>query len=256
MQQPKFTILAYRGGAGERPENTVAAFEHALSLDTNYMLDLDVRLSRDGVPVVLHDDTLDRTTNGSGAVANYTQEELTRFDAGYRFADSSGAFPFRDRGLRISTLESVLETFPQSRFNVDLRANDGRYPPAIIDVIERCQAVDRVILVSEHDAMVATCRRLRPDWRYGAATNEVRRIVLASRLRLARFVHAPADAFMIPEFHEGRRVLDERLLAELHRRGKQVWVWIVNEPSDATRLRAMGVDGVFTEFPSRMTGLR
>ena len=81
---------------------------------------------------------------------------------------------------------------------------------------------------------------------------EVRKIVFANKLRLQRLVSTPADIFMIPEMHNQMRVLDERLLNELHRRGKRVWVWVVNANADVERLRAQGVDGVFTEFPERI----
>jgi glycerophosphoryl diester phosphodiesterase len=119
-------------------------------------------------------------------------------------------------------------------------------------VIERCRAYDRVIVVSEHDAIVAAARRQRPGWCYGAPMGEVRGIVVAARLRLAWLARTRADIFMIPETHEGRQVLDDRLLNVLHRRGKKVWIWVVNQPADVGRLRRLGVDGIFTEYPQRI----
>jgi len=247
-----FSWIAYRGGAGERPENTECAFEHALSLSPGIVLDLDVRLSRDGVPVVIHDDLLERTTDGVGPVAEHSLAEIERLDGGFHFNPGDGTFPFRGRDLRVPTLAQVLQRFPTARLNVDIRANDPSHPAKIIETIETQRAAERVIMVSEHDAMLAACRRLRPDWTYGAAMGEVRKIVFANKLRLQRLITTPADIFMIPETHGQMRVLDARLLRELHRRGKKVWVWIVNDPAGVARLRDLGVDGVFTEFPRRM----
>ena len=252
MFDDDFTLIAYRGGAGERPENTECAFEHALSLSDRIVLDLDVRLTRDGVPVVIHDELLERTTDGSGPVCERSLAEVERLDAGYRFEAGDDDFPFRGQGLQVPTLSHILQRFPAARFNVDIRADDVDHPAKIVRTIEEQGAADRVIMVSEHDRMIATCRRLRPDWQYGAPMGEVRKIVFASKLRLQRLVSTAADIFMIPETHNQMRVLDERLLHELHRRGKKVWVWIINENADVERLRAQGVDGVFTEFPQRI----
>src|SRR5262245_27778003 len=106
--------IAHRGGARLRPENTMAAFAHAVSLGVD-AIELDVRLSRDREPVVIHDATLDRTTDAQGAVANLTAAELARVDAGARFA-ASGDIPARDRG--IVTLAEVLARWPQVPFVV------------------------------------------------------------------------------------------------------------------------------------------
>ncbi len=247
-----FTIAAYRGGAAERPENTLCAFEHAFGLSQQIVLDLDVQLTRDHIPVVIHDAALERTTDGQGLVADHSAAQIAKLDAGYRFTGPDGSFPYRAQGHQVPTLDQVFRKFPAARFNVDLRANDPRYPEAILNVIASHGAQDRVIVVSEHDAMIQACRKLQPKWKYAAPMGEARTFVFGTKLRLQWFVPTPADYFMIPESHGRMRVLDERLISALHRRGKQVWVWTVNDLQDVQRLRAMGVDGVFTEFPERI----
>ena len=252
MPDEAFTLIAYRGGAGERPENTLVAFEHALSLSAKIVIDLDLQVTADGAVVVIHDSTLERTTNGTGLVAEHSLAEITRLDAGYRFQASAGQLPYRGQGLEIPTLENVLKTFSAARFILDLRANDPSQVELVMRIVDDCRAADRVIIVSEHDAMIARFRRLRPQWRFGAPTNEVRKIVLASKVLLHSFVSAPASYFMIPESHGRLRVLTPRLLGELQRRNKRTWVWTINESDDARRLRDLGVDGIFTDYPARL----
>src|SRR5688500_14533027 len=100
-------VYAHRGGAALAPENTIAAFDNGLALGADG-LELDVRMARDGVPVVHHDAVLERTTDGRGPVSALTAEELARLDAGHKFADASGAFPFRGQGIGVPRLEEVV----------------------------------------------------------------------------------------------------------------------------------------------------
>jgi glycerophosphoryl diester phosphodiesterase len=106
-------VFAHRGGAALAPENTVVAFEGGLSHGADGM-ELDVHLSRDGVPVVIHDGKVDRTTNGRGEVASFSAAELATLDAGFHF-NPSGGFPFRDLGHGVPTLEAVLARWPAAR---------------------------------------------------------------------------------------------------------------------------------------------
>ena len=119
---PRPVVIGHRGCAGEVPENTLASFEAGLAAGAA-ILESDVHVSRDGVPVLIHDDVVDRVTDGSGPVADLDLAELSRLDAGHRF-ERDGRHPFRGRGLRIPTLEQALRTFPAARFNLELNARD------------------------------------------------------------------------------------------------------------------------------------
>src|SRR5918911_3284289 len=119
--------LAHRGASALAPENTIEAFRLALEAGAGG-LELDVHMTRDGHIVVIHDATVDRTTNGSGAVSEMTFDELRRFDAGHNFSPDGGPTrPYRGRGVRVPTLGEVLEEFPGVAVNIDLK--DG--PPGI-----------------------------------------------------------------------------------------------------------------------------
>jgi len=241
----QFEIIAYRGGAGERPENTVEAFSHALSLSPDVILDLDVQESKDGTLMVIHDATLERTTDGSGSVSDNSAEALRTLDAGFHFLDDAGRPAFRGRGVTVPTLEDVLRSFPDARFIVDIRSEDLAQADRVVALLERLDVSHRVIVASEADTSVDRCRDRHPEWCYGAPTGEVRRVVFGGQPRVS-------PVFMIPEYHNGIQVLSEGLVERLHADGGKVWIWTVDDPAVVKRLREMGVDGVFTNFPERL----
>src|SRR5687768_4901748 len=107
-------LFGHRGASGERPENTLPAFERALAQGVSY-LEMDCHATRDGEIVVLHDAELERTTDGEGVVSEHSYAELERLDAGYRFTPDGRAFPFRGAGIRIPRLVEVLTAYPQAR---------------------------------------------------------------------------------------------------------------------------------------------
>src|SRR5690349_12465081 len=176
-------VYAHRGGAALRPENTIAAFDYGLSLGADG-LEFDVRLSRDGVVVVHHDETLERTTNAAGAVSSLTAEELSRVDAGHSFSPAEarrssapaadGPFPYRGLGHGIPTLRQALSRYPGIPLIVELKANDPELARATIAEIRAARATDRVALGSFGWRVLRTARGLEPSLRTGASREEVR----------------------------------------------------------------------------------
>ena len=146
-------VFAHRGGAALRPENTMAAFDHGLSLGADG-LELDVHLSRDGVVVVHHDDTLERTTNAHGPLAARTADELARVDAGYRFTPRrDGAapdYPFRGQRIGIPRFRDVLERHRHARVIIELKTPEAELARRTIDDVRAAGALERVVLGSFH----------------------------------------------------------------------------------------------------------
>ena len=241
----QFELIAYRGGAGERPENTIEAFAHAVALSPEIILDLDLQFSKDHVVVVFHDMTIDRTTNGSGNISDFNFGELKKFDAAYHFLDPFNQYQFRGKGLTISTLEEVLTEFPNSRFILDIRRDDAAHLKNIIDLVERLQAADRVVIVSESDQVISNCRELKADWTYGAPTNEARMVLFGS-------MQPVSPSFMLPAKHNNIEVVSQKLIDALHKWNRKIWVWTIDDPDDFARLKNMNVDGLFTNYPERM----
>jgi glycerophosphoryl diester phosphodiesterase len=239
-------LIAHRGGAALAPENTLPAFMLAAEAWAADMIELDVRATRDGVCVVIHDPTVNRTTDGDGAVADLTLEELRRFDAGYRYTPDGGTtFPFRGRGITIPTFDEVLEALPHMRLTVEVKTAAAQ--EALFDAIERHVAGDRIVAAGMDEAD----RNLfgRHTGAVSASAQQVRSFYILHRLRLDGFVRFPADAVQVPEHHHGRRVVSPAFVRSLHRQGVQVHVWTVNDDADMRRLLAWGVDGLVTDRP-------
>ena len=163
MRHPYFdvatpTVIGHRGSAGEAPENTLASFALGLKAGAA-ILESDVHLTRDGVPVLLHDDLVDRTTDGSGRVAELSLTRLHALDAGHRFnTDGGRSYPFRGRGLRVPTLEEALAAFPDARFNLELKEGVPGLVERCLEVIEKSRSAIRTLLTAGDDALMTELR--------------------------------------------------------------------------------------------------
>jgi glycerophosphoryl diester phosphodiesterase len=244
-----FRIVAYRGGGGERPENTLAAFEQASSLGAEVVLELDVRRTADGVLVAMHDADVGRTTDGQGLVASFSYERLRRLNAGYHF-DPAGGFRWRGAQLRVPRVAEVLSAFPQQRVVLDVHSDHPSIAAELTALVRAQQAAERVVIASELSHVVHAVKRLQPSLLVCGTAGQLLSRVLLERVRLDRFAPATGGVLMIPEIHRSLRVLSPRFLRQAHARGERVWVWVVEHVSELGRLRALGVDAVFTPFPS------
>lgn len=239
-------LIAHRGGAGLAPENTLAAFRQAVEVWGADMVELDVHATSDGRCVVIHDATLERTTNGTGRIADLPFDAIRDLDAGYHFTTDGGrTYPFRGRGLSIPTIEEVLEALPDTPLIVEVKA--GAAQRSLFAAIERYKAKDRVIVAGMHD---------RDRTLFGshggpisASAEQVAAFLRFHALRLSGFWRMEADVVQIPEHHERRRLVTKSLVRALHAQGIPVHVWTVNVESDMHRLLDWGVDGLVTDRP-------
>lgn len=249
LQGDRPLVLAHRGGADLAPENTMAAFQNAVDLGVD-ILELDVHTTADGTVVVIHDESVDRTTDGTGAVHDSTLADLRQLDAGYEFSPDNGqTFPFRGQGIGIPTLEEVFAAFPDMRINVEIKQSDPPIEAAVLEVIERAGAQQRVLVGSEYDDVMARFRSLAPDIATSAATNEVRNFYLAQLLRVSAIYRPLADAFQVPEYSGSTHVVTPSFVDAAHHHGVKVHVWTVNDAETMQRLLDIGVDGIITDRP-------
>jgi glycerophosphoryl diester phosphodiesterase len=251
---PVPTVIGHRGAAGERPENTLESFERALAQGAA-VIESDVHRTRDGALVLIHDDVLERTTDGLGRVADRTLAELRALDAGHCFSPApEGGFPFRGRGLRIPTLDEAFDRFPGVRMNLELKE---RLPGLVEDAVETVRRAGReetVLLAAADDALMAELRaRLE---RTG-----VRPAVGASAGDVLAFVRAALDgkppppgpmALQVPTDVGGRPLVTPRFVEHAHAHGLVVHVWTVNDTDEMHRLLDLGVDGLMSDFPGRL----
>lgn len=241
-------LIAHRGGAALAPENTLLAFRRALEWWRADILEVDVQPTADGEAVVIHDPTLDRTTDGAGPVSAHTFAQLKRYDAGFRFSPDGRTFPLRGRGERIVSFDQLLAAFPASRINVEVK--DGRAADRVWETIQEHRATRRVLVAAE---------RLRNRRRFAAypgpvsaAREEMLPFWVAHRVGLPGLYTPPVDALQVPEQSGGVRVVSPRLVRHAHARNLPVHVWTINESADMERLLAWGVDGIISDRPDRL----
>jgi glycerophosphoryl diester phosphodiesterase len=249
-------VYAHRGGAAFRPENTIAAFDHGLSLGADG-LEFDVRLSRDGVVVVHHDATLERTTNGRGSLAACTADELAHTDAAHWFTPADKprpkrrdavSYPYRGQGHGIPRLQQVLSRYPGVPLIIELKVNDPELARRTIQEIRTARAQDRVALGSFGWRVLRAARKLEPGIPTGASREEVRLALYRSWLRWPLGKEAYRE-FQVPERSGPTRVVSRNFIRHAHRVGLPVKVWTVNDPDDMRRLLEWGVDALISDRP-------
>jgi glycerophosphoryl diester phosphodiesterase len=248
-------VFAHRGGAKLAPENTMAAFANGLALGADG-LECDVHLSGDGVPVVIHDKTLDRTTDASGPVGARSAEELSRVDAGFRFTASDGTTPFRGRGIGVPTLEQVLGEFPDVRVIVEMKQGEPALARGVIAAIHRTNSMDRVCVGSFYRRGLQVVRAEEPAVATSASEHEARWTLYRSWCRWPLGARRPYCAFQVPETAGRLRVVSPAFVAQAHRDGARVDVWVIDAAADIRRLWAWGVDGVITDRPDVAVAVR
>jgi glycerophosphoryl diester phosphodiesterase len=244
-------VIAHRGASAYAPENTLPAFELAVQQGAD-AFELDVRLTRDGAPVVIHDDTLDRTTDLTGPVRAHTLADLRGADAGRWFTPDRGrTFPFRDTGVRIPTLAEVLWTFPTMPVMIEVKE------PEVQEAVRRALiengAAERCVVASEHVGALEVFRQ--EPFACGAAGAEIsalyRSVLLRRTMRECRY-----RLLSVPLRWHGLPVPTRGFVQAARRLGCPVHVWTVNDPAIARRLWARGVAGVVTNVPDIVLSAR
>lgn len=243
--------FAHRGGAGLAPENTLVAYANGLALGAD-ALELDIHTTRDDQIVVIHDPTLDRTTDGAGAVASYTLDELRRFDAGYRFTPDGGqTYPYRGQGVTIPTLREVFARFPDVRVNIDLKQDTPTSGERLWELTQEMGAEDRIMVGAFEPTTMTAFRRLTGGRVATAASpREVRTFLLLGVLfRAPGWLRPAYDALQVPEVYRGVRVVSPGSIAAAHYLGLDVHVWTVDDRPTMDRLLDWGVDGLMSDRP-------
>jgi len=233
-------VLAHRGYSGKAPENTMAAFELAVKSGADG-LELDVHITKDGEVVVIHDDTVDRTTDGTGRVEDYTYEELLKFDAGSWFGEEF-------KGERLPTLADVCEIVKGTDliFNVELKAgvNFQALTEKVSDLINKYDLVSNTIISSFNHYALAYSKQVNPDLRtailYSAA--------LYAPWEYVKMIGATA-------LHPKHLTVVPFIVEEAHKNGLMVNPYTVDEPHDVDRMVKAGVDSVITNQVTRVKNL-
>ncbi len=228
-------IEAHRGDSANAPENTLAAFRRALALGVPW-IELDVRLSRDGHLMVIHDDTVDRTTSGSGAVGKMTAEELQRLDAGAWFAPEFA----KERLPRFAeVLELVAPTDTLLNVEIKVSAAGVELPRAVVELLGRFRKEAQYVVSSFDLEALLQVRALAPE-------------ISLALIGAGPEILPLAVGRGFPWIHAAYHSLAPELVAEAHANGIRVNVWTVDDPAHASACRMRGVDKICTNNPALM----
>jgi glycerophosphoryl diester phosphodiesterase len=247
FQSSRPLVFAHRGGAKLAPENTVPAFDNGMAFGADG-LEIDVQLSADGIPVVIHDKLLDRTTDRMGPVHALAADALARVDAGYKF-ERDGTFPFRGQGIGIPTLELVLARYPNARMIIEMKGGEPDLARSVARQVRRATAVDRVCVGSFYQPSIDTLRAEAPEIVTSASQAEARWTLHRAWVRWPWIGPRPYVAFQVPERTGRLRVVSPSFVRQVHREGQVLQVWVVNDEADIIRLFDWGVDGVISDRP-------
>ena len=252
--------IAHRGGANIAPEETLTAFQKSANLGVD-VLEFDVHMTSDNVPVVIHDATVDRTTNGEGNVNEMTLNEIKQLDAGYHFQNRNGEYSYRGENVEIPTVEEVFQELPDQQFLIELKdTNDpDLYEPMIQemwDLIQEYNMEDQVIIASfDHNINERFQEVSNNQVAIGAGEQEVTPYVALNILRLNSLANVNADALQLPKEQFGIDLVDSNLLEKSEERNIDVYYWTINNPETMRELIDKEVDGIMTDNPDILVDL-
>lgn len=239
----RFLNIAHRGGLRLAPEHTLVAYENALAVGAD-VIEFDLLATADGEIVILHDTTVDRTTNGSGVVRNMTYAEIAELDAGFRFTRDGGAtYPWRGQGLRIPRLQEALEILDGVLLAVEFK----QVGPADVDtamaIFADYGAIERTIFASFDSRLIARVREVAP---HAVTAMDTREFIQFSAVDLAnpRDYVPPALIVQPPA-----STVSAELMEKVVHFGLKIHPWTVNSAVEMRRLLDLGVDGIFTDDP-------
>ncbi|HYC01120.1 MAG TPA: glycerophosphodiester phosphodiesterase [Candidatus Limnocylindrales bacterium] len=243
-------LFAHRGSSGTMPENTLESFIAAIEAGAD-RIELDVHATSDGAIVVLHDESLARTTNGTSLIRETTLAQVKQLDAGHNFTIDGVTFPFRGKGITVPTLEEVLEALPQVPVNIEIKQVKPHIEESVLDVLDRNDARERVMLAAVDQRILERVRALAPDVATSFSALEVASFVSLLQSEALENYDPPGLALQVPTSYEGTEIVSPGFVDGAHELDLEVHVWTVNEESEMERLLDMGVDGLMSDYPAR-----
>ena len=247
---PKPLIIGHRGASHFLPENTLEAFRLAFENFRCDMIEFDVHTSQDGVPVILHDARLERTTDGRGYVSKHTLKELKALDAGYLFdPEKKRLYPERGKGIRIPTLEETFGAFPDKMFSVEIKENSAELTRKVMALVRKFGLEGRVAAGSKHYGVSQTMKKYFPGVRRFLSQREILGAIAGFKCG-AGFAQDPLAVASVPRERFGFRIDSAGMIDYFHKAGIQVYFWTINDAAAMKDLRQKGVEGIITDNPA------
>lgn len=248
-------VIAHQGGGDLWPGNTIYAFERAAALGVD-VLEMDLHITGDNVLVIMHDETVDRTTGGSGEIEAMTLSELKTLDAGYNWTmDDGETYPFREMGITVPTLEEVFQAFPDYHMTIEIKKTKRSMAEPFCTLIRENHMNDKVLVASFHDERMTEFRQICPEVATSSARQETTVFVLMSKVFLGRLYSPQFFSLQVPEESSNITVMTVQFVRAAHERNIRVEPWTINDPEQIQRYIDWGVDGIITDRPDLMLEL-
>lgn len=248
-------VIAHQGGDGLWPGDTMLAFENAVALGVD-VLEMDAHITEDGHIVLMHDEEVDRTTDGTGLIEEMTLDELKQLDAAYDWSNDGGtSFPYRGQGIQVPTLDELFEIFPDMRYVIEIKLTQNPIDKPLCDLIREHHMQGEVMIASFHDEVMQNFRETCPEVATSASRGEVTTFVLLGKVFLSGLVIPQYESIQPPYNPEQSMnipIMTERFIREAHARNIAVEPWTVDDPELMKQYIEWGVDGIMTDRPDLM----
>jgi len=249
-------VIAHQGGDDVRPGDTMPAFQHAVDIGAD-ALEMDAHITKDGQIVLMHDERVDRTSDGTGLIEEMTLEELKKLDAAYQWTPDDGqTYPFRGQGVTVPTLEELFQKFPQMRYVIEIKKTQNPIDIPLCELIRVNNMQNKVMVASFHDEAMANFRSTCPEIATSGSRSEVTPFVLLSKLHWTGFLRNPQfQSLQVPyETSEsyGIPIMTEQFIKLAHARNVKIEPWTVDDPDLMREYIRWGVDGIITDNPDLM----
>ncbi len=248
-------VIAHQGGDGVWPGDTMYAFEKAVEIGAD-VLEMDAHITQDGEIVLMHDEAVNRTTDGTGLIEDLNLAEIKQLDAAYKWSTDEGrTFPFRGQGIQVPTLSELFEKFPDMRYVIEIKLTENPIVKPFCNLIRTYNMQAKVIVASFYDEAMRMFRETCPEVATSASRTEVRNFVLLGKVFLSGFI-VPHYQSIQPPYDPseslGINIMTERFIQEAHAKDIRVEPWTVNNPELMKQYIEWGVDGIITDRPDLM----
>ena len=248
-------VIAHQGGDGIWPGDTMFAYQNAVKIGAD-VLEMDAHITKDGQIVLMHDEKVDRTTDGTGLIEDLTLQQLKQLDAAYRWSNDGGAtFPYRGHGIQVPTLEELFQAFPQMRYVIEIKLTQNPIDVPLCELIRKDHMQDNVVIASFHDQAMQNFRTTCPEVATSASRGEVTRFVLFGKIFLSGLVAPKYESIQPPyDPKESKNIpiMTRRFIRESHAKNLAVEPWTVDDPAIMRQYIEWGVDGIMTDRPDLM----
>lgn len=246
-------VIAHQGGDNVFPGETMFAYQRAVELGAD-VLEMDIHITKDGKLILMHDETVDRTTNGSGEIEAMTLDELKRLDAAYNWSPDGDlkSFPYRGQGLQVAALEEIFQAFPNYRMTIEIKKTNASMAQPFCDLIRQYDMQDKIVVASFMDARLKEFRAVCPEVATSSAKNETTVFVLLSKVYLSGFYSPKFQSLQVPEISSGITVMTPAFVRAAHERNLAVEPWTIDDSETILKFTEWGVDGIMTDRPDVM----